>query len=69
MDLTAVQHGWDHVPQARTRWLLRSNDRGRQHPGIHGMAFNGLLGFAFRLLEPVLLTQRFGLPAFPYVHG
>jgi hypothetical protein len=69
MELATMKHDRHDIPEPGTGGLTCTTDRGRQHPSIDGMALEGLLTFAFRLLEVVLLPQGFGLPPFSQVNG
>src|SRR6266849_1868664 len=68
MQLPPMQAGGHHIPEPLTCGLFRTTDRCCQHPTVYRMRVEGLLGLALGFLEPELVSQLFGLPAFPCVH-
>ena len=63
VQLAPMQDGWHHVPQAPAGRLLRPTDGCCHRPRVNGMRVKGRLALAFCLLESVLLSELFGLPA------
>ena len=69
MQLAAVEHCWDDVPQSRTCRLFSPTDRRCQHPTIYRVRGEGLLALAVRLCEAVVFTQLLRLPALSGMDG
>ena|SRR5205807_524655 len=61
MDLPPMEPGPNDVPQAGTSWFLCSTDGCCRHPTINSVRVKGLPRLALGFLEPILVSQFFGL--------